>query len=206
MPAGDVRPSQSTTSWIAASVQRVFGMPNCLGSRRTTWSTASRAASAVGYCGGKNGLAPAPRSDTQARHPLDLEAVEPGIDGVLGPRSQQTGAGDVGGTLPIGDFEQRGSALAQVGLRIGIPHLGQRPTSRVGQEKLTIGGHGRHLDKRVIAKRLDVVVIPDLLVKLHKLGAAAPLTIAPKNTGLPAIPDVGAPALTCKGWLIVAVV
>ena len=97
----------------------------------------------------------------------------------------------MGGTLPIGDFEQRGSALAQVGLRIGIPHLGQRPTSRVGQEKLTIGGHGRHLDKRVIAKRLDVVVIPDLLVKLHKRAHGAssqllgepqdPLSVAAQN-------------------------
>jgi hypothetical protein len=61
-------------------------------------------------------------------HAPDAEAlvhIEPAIDGIGVPRLQEAMAGDGVRGLPIGDFQQGGTAFADIGPRVVVPVVDQ---------------------------------------------------------------------------------
>jgi hypothetical protein len=59
----------------------------------------------------------------QAGDPLRLVAVQPGIEGIRVARLQEPGSGQAMGGLPLGDRQEGGAPLADVGARVVVAQL-----------------------------------------------------------------------------------
>ncbi len=71
----------------------------------------------------------------QARCPLGLVAVQPGIDGIGVAPLQEPGLGHAMGGLSLGDLQEGGAALADVGARVVVAQLKQFLALLFGQGK-----------------------------------------------------------------------
>src|SRR5215467_5496859 len=113
----------SKVARMVRSVQRLGG---------GLWSVTaiSRRASSPGPCRSRSRRAsgslkgpPAPAAlgvGDQARRPLRLVAVQPGIDGVRVAPLQEPGLGHAMRGLSLGDLQDGGAALADVGARVVV--------------------------------------------------------------------------------------
>ena len=90
-------------------------------SRRASSPGPWRSRSRIGW--GSLKMPPAPAAvgmGDQAGDPLGLVAIQPRIHGIGVTRPQEPGAGDPMGRGPLGDLEDGGTALADVGSRVVV--------------------------------------------------------------------------------------
>lgn len=75
--------------------------------------------------------------------PAGLVLVEPAIDGIRIPGPEQPGPGHGMRTHAIGDLQQGGRPLPQLGMRIVIPAGEQRLPGVLGQIQASASNHGK---------------------------------------------------------------
>jgi hypothetical protein len=78
----------------------------------------------------------------EARQAFGSIAAEPGVDGVGRAGREQAGAGDVGRAGAVGDLEERGSTLAQVGFGVVVTDGDELGTLLSGEGQGAEFGHG----------------------------------------------------------------
>jgi hypothetical protein len=101
----------------------------------------------------------------EAGEALGLIVIEPGVDGVGVAAAEQAGAGDGMGGGAVGDLEQRGGALADVGLGVVIPVVEQFVALLGAERKGTALGHRR---SPLWFRYPILALLPFLSVKVHQ--------------------------------------
>jgi hypothetical protein len=100
----------------------------------------------------------------EAGKPLGLIAAQPGVDRVGVAWAEQASTGDGMGSAAVGDLEQCGAALADVGLGIVVA-VGDEFVALWGREREgTALGHRR---SPLWFRYLIIAPLPILMVKTH---------------------------------------
>src|SRR5262249_4078599 len=106
-----------------------------------------------------------------AGQPSLLVVVEPGIDGVGVAAAEQSGVGDSIGGVSVGDLEQGGTTLPDVGLGVVVTVVGSSARSSSASARVRRWYIGMLLSGSDIPILTD---LPNLVVIIHKAISAGP--------------------------------